>query len=57
MDHQSIADLKDCPADLKGDAVVGAVVENARIQTGLPGYGSGYGRLGVKCQARFWWMT
>ncbi|VFS87372.1 Uncharacterised protein [Raoultella planticola] len=22
MDHQSIADLKDCPADLKGDAVV-----------------------------------
>jgi hypothetical protein len=37
MDHQSIADLKDCPADLKGDAVVGAVVENAKFNwfTGL----------------------
>nr|HCI8757327.1 type IV secretory system conjugative DNA transfer family protein [Klebsiella pneumoniae] len=32
MDHQSIADLKDCPADLKGDAVVGAVVENAKYK-------------------------
>ncbi len=32
MDHQSIADLKDCPADLKGDAVVGAVVENAKFK-------------------------
>ncbi len=32
MDHQSIADLKDCPADLKSDAVVGAVVENAKFK-------------------------
>ncbi|WP_410684639.1 type IV secretory system conjugative DNA transfer family protein [Citrobacter europaeus] len=32
MDHQSIADLKDCPADLKGDAVIGAVVENAKFK-------------------------
>lgn len=32
MDHQSIGDLKDCPADLKGDAVVGAVVENAKFK-------------------------
>lgn len=32
MDHQSIADLKDCPADLKADAVVGAVVENAKFK-------------------------
>ncbi|NPE50271.1 MFS transporter [Dickeya dadantii] len=32
MAHQSIADLKDCPADLKGDAVVGAVVENAKFK-------------------------
>lgn len=32
LDHQSIADLKDCPADLKGDAVVGAVVENAKFK-------------------------
>ncbi|MCI8180056.1 type IV secretory system conjugative DNA transfer family protein [Klebsiella pneumoniae] len=32
MDHQSIADLKDCPADLKGEAVVGAVVENAKFK-------------------------
>ncbi|MES4612361.1 type IV secretion system DNA-binding domain-containing protein [Ewingella sp. CoE-038-23] len=32
MDHQSITDLKDCPADLKGDAVVGAVVENAKFK-------------------------
>lgn len=32
MDHQSIADLNDCPADLKGDAVVGAVVENAKFK-------------------------
>lgn len=32
MDHQSIADLKDCPADLKCDAVVGAVVENAKFK-------------------------
>ncbi len=32
MDHQSNADLKDCPADLKGDAVVGAVVENAKFK-------------------------
>lgn len=46
MDHQSIADLKDCPADLKGDAVVGAVVENAkfklvyRVMDGYSGMGS-----------------
>ncbi|EPA3718194.1 type IV secretory system conjugative DNA transfer family protein, partial [Klebsiella pneumoniae] len=32
MDHQSIADLKDCPADLKEDAVVGSVVENAKFK-------------------------
>ncbi len=32
MDHQSIADLKDCPADLKGDAVIGAVVENTKFK-------------------------
>ena len=30
--HQSIADLKDCPADLNGDAVVGAVVENTKFK-------------------------
>lgn len=32
MAHQSVADLKDCPADLKGDAVVGEVVENAKFK-------------------------
>ncbi|MBP2845798.1 TraM recognition domain-containing protein [Dickeya oryzae] len=32
MAHQSIADLKDCPADLKGEAVVGAVVENTKFK-------------------------
>ncbi|WP_176713326.1 TraM recognition domain-containing protein, partial [Aliivibrio fischeri] len=32
MAHQSIADLKDCPADLNGDAVVGAVVENTKFK-------------------------
>lgn len=32
MTHQSVADLEDCPADLKGDAVVGAVVENAKFK-------------------------
>ncbi|SET70889.1 type IV secretion system DNA-binding domain-containing protein [Kosakonia radicincitans] len=32
MAHQSIADLKDCPADLKGDSVVGAVVENTKFK-------------------------
>ena len=32
MAHQSIADLKDCPADLKGDAVIGAVVENTKFK-------------------------
>ncbi|MEQ6967859.1 type IV secretory system conjugative DNA transfer family protein [Pectobacterium polaris] len=32
MAHQSVADLKDRPADLKGDAVVGAVVENAKFK-------------------------
>ena len=32
MAHQSVADLKDCPADLKGDAVIGAVVENAKFK-------------------------
>ncbi|CAH1559354.1 hypothetical protein THF1C08_1040005 [Vibrio jasicida] len=30
--HQSVADLKDCPADLNGDAVVGAVVENTKFK-------------------------
>lgn len=32
MAHQSIADLKDCPADLNGDSVVGAVVENTKFK-------------------------
>jgi len=32
MTHQSVADLEDCPADLKGDAVIGAVVENAKFK-------------------------
>ncbi|WP_337049921.1 type IV secretory system conjugative DNA transfer family protein [Serratia fonticola] len=32
MAHQSVADLRDCPADLNGDAVVGAVVENAKFK-------------------------
>lgn len=32
MAHQSIADLRDCPADLNGDAVVGAVVENTKFK-------------------------
>lgn len=30
--HQSLADLRDCPADLDGDAVVGAVVENCALR-------------------------
>lgn len=30
--HQSIADLRDCPADLNGDTVVGAVVENCGLR-------------------------
>lgn len=30
--HQSLADLRDCPADLNSDAVVGAVMENCRIK-------------------------
>lgn len=30
--HQSLADLRDCPADLDGDAVVGAVVENCGLR-------------------------
>jgi len=30
--HQSLADLRDCPSDLDGDAVVGAVVENCSIR-------------------------
>ncbi|ELY1990153.1 type IV secretion system DNA-binding domain-containing protein [Vibrio harveyi] len=30
--HQAKADLKDCPADLNGDAVVGAVVENTKFK-------------------------
>ncbi len=30
--HQSIADLKDCPADLNGDAVVEAIVENTKFK-------------------------
>ncbi|MDN3683213.1 TraM recognition domain-containing protein [Vibrio tapetis subsp. quintayensis] len=32
LDHQSVADLRDCPADLNGDAVVGAVVENTKFK-------------------------
>lgn len=32
MAHQSLADLKDCPADLNGDAVTGAVLENGRLK-------------------------
>ncbi|TKF93720.1 TraM recognition domain-containing protein, partial [Vibrio sp. F13] len=30
--HQSVADLRDCPADLNSDAVVGAVVENTKFK-------------------------
>ncbi|WP_318479610.1 type IV secretory system conjugative DNA transfer family protein [Photobacterium leiognathi] len=30
--HQSVADLRDCPADLNADAVVGAVVENTKFK-------------------------
>lgn len=32
MAHQSIADLRDCPADLNPESVVGAVVENAKFK-------------------------
>ncbi|RAH26347.1 MFS transporter [Pantoea agglomerans] len=32
MAHQSLADLEDCPADLKSKAVVGAVVENTKFK-------------------------
>lgn len=32
MDHQSIADLKDCPADLNPEFVVAAVVENSKFK-------------------------
>jgi len=32
MAHQSIADLKDCPADLNGESVIGAVVENTKFK-------------------------
>ena len=32
MDHQSVADLRDCPADLNGDAGVGAAGENAKFK-------------------------
>ena len=30
--HQSLADLRDCPADLNADAVVGAVMENCALK-------------------------
>ncbi len=30
--HQSLADLRDCPADLDGEAVIGAVVENCALR-------------------------
>ena len=30
--HQSLADLKDCPADLNAEAVVGAVMENCALK-------------------------
>nr|WP_012219808.1 TraM recognition domain-containing protein [Vibrio sp. 23023]ABX76995.1 Mobilization protein TriK [Vibrio sp. 23023] len=30
--YQAVGDLRDCPADLNGDAVVGAVVENTKIK-------------------------
>lgn len=30
--HQALADLRDCPADLNADAVVGAVMENCSIK-------------------------
>lgn len=30
--HQSLADLRDCPADLNPDAVVGAVMENGKVK-------------------------
>jgi hypothetical protein len=32
MAHQSLKDLKDCPADLNPDAVTGAVMENGRLK-------------------------
>lgn len=32
MAHQAIDDLRDCPADLNGEAVIGAVVENCKIK-------------------------
>lgn len=32
MAHQSLADLRDCPADLDPDAVTGSVVENASFK-------------------------
>ncbi|UJW92708.1 type IV secretory system conjugative DNA transfer family protein [Vibrio parahaemolyticus] len=55
--HQSIADLKDCPADLNGDAVVGAVVENTKlnwcIAYKIPTPPNGC----LKCPAPSWWMT
>jgi hypothetical protein len=30
--HQSLDDCRDCPADLDGDAVIGAVVENCKLR-------------------------
>ena len=32
MAHQSLADLRDCPADLNPDAVTGAVMENGKLK-------------------------
>lgn len=32
MAFQAIADLRDCPADLNGEAVIGAVIENAKFK-------------------------
>ena len=32
MAHQAIDDLRDCPSDLNGEAVIGSVVENCKIK-------------------------
>ena len=32
MAHQSIGDLRDCPADLNGDSVVSSIVENTKFK-------------------------
>ncbi len=32
MAFQAIDDLRDCPSDLNGDAVIGAIIENAKFK-------------------------